>query len=136
MDAKAELGGQVEDGVVSDLVRDLFVTFPLIAYVDEAMVHAHFEFCWGLVAAALVLIELLQTSECCNSYRKRGCPETFKAVWAHTVHELLLFKRDGEAGILALQVQRENMIARAAIVTFDRQGTCLMLHGEVGPDRA
>lgn len=116
MDAKAELGGQVEDGVVPDLVRDLFVTFPLIAYVDEAMVHAHFEFCWGLVAAALVLIELLQTSEC--------------------VHELLLFKRDGEAGILALQVQRENMIARAAIVTFDRQGTCLMLHGEVGPDRA
>lgn len=80
--------------MIPDLLRDLLMSFPLITYVDEAMVYSHFEFCWGLVAATLVFIELFQTSECCNPNCKRARSGAFEMWEVHTVHELLLFERD------------------------------------------
>ena len=49
--------------MVSDLLGNLFVSFSLVADVDQAMVHTHLEFRGGLVAAALVFVELFQTGE-------------------------------------------------------------------------
>lgn len=59
--ALSELSGEAKNGVIPDVVGDLFVTFSLVPNVDETVVHTHLEFCRCLVAATLVLVELFQT---------------------------------------------------------------------------
>lgn len=47
--------------MVLDLIRNLLVAFPLVADVDETVIHAHLEFGWSLIPTTLVLVKLLQT---------------------------------------------------------------------------
>lgn len=49
--------------MISDVVGDLLVPFPLVPDVDETVVYTHLELGGGLVAATLVLVELFQTLE-------------------------------------------------------------------------
>jgi hypothetical protein len=58
---QSELRRQLEHGVVGDRGGDLFVPFPLVTDVDQAVVDAHFEFVGRFVAASLVLVEFFQT---------------------------------------------------------------------------
>jgi hypothetical protein len=69
LDTLSKAGGEFENRVFSDVQRDIFVSFFLVAYMDEAVVDTHFEFCGRFVSAPLVLIELFQTLQSCGRNR-------------------------------------------------------------------
>ena len=48
-----------------------------------------------------------------------------------TIHELLLLHGYGKPWAVAFHVEGQDMESSASVMTFDRDGSHLMLHGEV-----
>lgn len=47
----------------SNVLRDVFMAFLLVAYVDEPVIDAHLELCGGFVTASLFFIKFFKTLE-------------------------------------------------------------------------
>jgi len=60
----AKVCSEFENGMGGDVVWDVFVTFFLVANMDETMINTHFELSGRLVSSPLVFIELFETLEC------------------------------------------------------------------------
>lgn len=95
----SELRRVLEDRMRRDPFRDVLSSFLLVTDVDEPVVYAHLKLCGCLIYPTLVLVELFQALKGCSRMSQEKAPLMTTEL---TVHELLLFERNGKSRILAL----------------------------------
>lgn len=128
LDVLPEFCDQREHRVVQDMARDVIMSLFLIPDVNQAVVNPHLELCRRFKLPTLVLIEFLQALE---GYGKRSSRHGRKNLTILTIHQESVFLSH-KGWFSAEEMNREDMVPSATVVTLDSERPSLVLHGKIG----
>lgn len=99
LDMLPELCSELEDRMRMNVFRNVIMAFFLIANMNETVIHSHLGFSRRLIFAPLIFVKFFETLK---GYRIPVKPYFAKLPVSPTIHQLLLFKRNGELRIISL----------------------------------